>query len=189
MLANLRALFVSLVDIMLLRRGPEHLPASPSLLAALVVLNLVLTGLAYHALFLPLVPEAPANWPLQLISGALATLLWWRVAFQLARKSERFVQTMIAVVATNTLTVPAMPLAAALLPYLPSKTGAEPAPAPAMLVLLMALITLWVLAVLSRIVRSAFEWSWPVSIVFTVASSIGPAILLTIIFGDPQKAA
>jgi hypothetical protein len=94
---------------------------------------------------------------------------------------------MIAVFATNTLFIPAMPLAAALMPYLPPKPGAEPAPA--MLVLLMALIALWVLAVLSRIVRSAFEWSWAVSILFAVASSIAPAILLSIIFGDSQKVA
>jgi hypothetical protein len=189
MLANLRALFISLVDIMLLRRGPEHLPASPTLLAMLVVLNLLLTGLAYHTLFVPLVPDVPANWPLRLVAGALATLAWWRVAFQLARKVERFVQTMIAVFATNTLTIPAMPLVAALIPYMPATKNAEPAAAPAMLVLLMALIALWVMAVLSRIVRSAFEWSWAVSILFAVASSIGPAILLSIIFGEPQKVA
>jgi len=39
MLANLRALFGLLVDIVLLRRGPESLPASPSLLVIVIVLN------------------------------------------------------------------------------------------------------------------------------------------------------
>ena len=36
MLANLRALFGVVVDIVLLRRGPEHLPASPALLAVTI---------------------------------------------------------------------------------------------------------------------------------------------------------
>jgi hypothetical protein len=187
MLANLRALFACLVDIMLLRRGPENLPASTPLLALFVILYVALFGLAYHTLLVPVAPEVPPNWPLQLAAGAVLTLLWWRVAFHLAKKPERFVQTMIAVFATNTLFVPAMPLAAALWPYLHEKPGGEQPPG--MLVLLTALITTWVLAVLVRIVRSAFEWSWPASIFFAIASNIGPAILLAILFGEPPKAA
>ena len=39
MLANLRALFGCVVDIILLRRGPEALPAAQGLLVVLVALN------------------------------------------------------------------------------------------------------------------------------------------------------
>jgi hypothetical protein len=44
-----------------------------------------------------------------------------------------------------------------------------------------------VLAVLVKIVRSAFEWSWPACIFFALGSIIGPAILLSIVFGEPPK--
>jgi hypothetical protein len=186
MLVILRALFGQLVDIVLLRRGPEHLPASRALLTTVVVVNLVLYGVAYHNLIAPLMPEASSDWPLQMIAGSLITLAWFRVSFQLAHKTERFVQTMIAVFATNILLIPAMPLFAALLPYMQKPNGE---PAPATLVLLTLLIAGWVLAVLVHIVRSAFEWSWAGSIVFVFASSFGPAILLSILFGVAQKAA
>lgn len=189
MLANLRALFASLVDIMLLRRGPDSLPASAPLLALFVLLYLVLDAVAYHTLFVPLVPDVPSSWPLQLVVLQAATLAWWRVAFQLARKPERFVQTMIAVVATNALLIPAMPLLAALVPYLRPKPDTAADQAPATLLLLTALIYLWAFVVLVRIVRSAFEWSWPASVLFAIGSGVGPMIVLSILFGAPQKAA
>jgi hypothetical protein len=185
MLANLRALFGVFVDIMLLRRGPEHLPASPVLLGGVIVVNLALYSLAYGAFLAPLRNEPSTTWTMQIVVGALLTLLWFRIAFHFARKPERFVQTMIAVFATNTLAIPAVPLVAAMLPYA-QKQGGEPAPTS--LVLLTSLVGLWVLAVLVRIVRSAFEWSWAASIVFVVTSNLGVALLLGLLFGDPQKA-
>jgi hypothetical protein len=187
MLANLRALFGCLVDIILLRRGPEHLPASAPLLVVVVALNIVLYAIAYRMFLAPLRPEMSATWALQIIAGALITLAWFRVAFQIVKKNERFVQTMIAVFATNTMFIPAVPLVAALTPYLDPKPGSPPAPTA--LVLLTSFVGLWVLVVLSRIVRSAFEWSWVGAVFFVIAINLGAPILLGLIFGDLQKPA
>ena len=185
MLANLRALFGVFVDILLLRRGPEHLPASVPLLGSIVMVYVVLYGVTYRAFVIPQLPEPPENWPLQLGVGTLITLLWFRVALQLVRKSERYVQTMTAMFAVNTLFIGSVPLVAALMPYM-NRKSTEP---PVALMFLLTALVVWVIAVLSRIVRSAFEWSWPAAVLFVLASYFGGAILLSIIFGTPQKAA
>jgi len=186
MLANLRALFGVVVDIVLLRRGPENLPASPQLLAACVVLNVLLYGLAYYALVVPRLPGESSAWPLQILVGAIVSLAWFRVAFIVARKPERFVQTMIAVFAVNTLFIPAaVPLVAALIPYL-EKPGT---PAPALLAFAMAIVGIWLLVVTVRIVRAAFEWSWPGSVVFVLGGNFATVLFLGLLFGESSKAA
>jgi ABC-type phosphate/phosphonate transport system permease subunit len=188
MLANLRALFGVVVDIILLRRGPEQLPASPPLMAVVVAINCVVYGVAYHSQILPFLPEASSRWwLLDMALSTLLTLVWFRVAFNLVKKPERFVQTMIAVFATNTLFLPLeLALIGQLLPYLLQK---PPVAAPALLVLAMCIVAVWTLAVLVRIVRLAFEWSWVRSIVFLFAGNIAIAIFLSILFGSSQGAA
>jgi len=187
MLANLRALFGVVVDIILLRRGPEQLPASPLLMSVVVAVNCVVYGVAYHSQILPFLPEAQSRWPLDMALSTLLTLVWFRVAFKLVKKPERFVQTMIAVFATNTLFLPLeLALIGQLLPYILKK---PPEAAPALLVLAMCILAVWTLAVLVRIVRLAFEWSWVRSIVFLFAGNIAIAIFLSILFGSSQGAA
>jgi len=184
MLANLRALFGVFVDILLLRRGPEHLPASPALLGTLVVLNFVLSSVAEKLVLPSPKPEAPASWLVQIAVFAII-LLWFRVAFQLAHKPERYVQTMIAMFGVNILTLPTLPLFAALLPYAAQQPGGEPAPG--LLLLAAALVWVWLLAVLVRIVKSAFEWPWFGAVVFVVTSSFGILILLGLLFAGSPK--
>jgi len=185
MLANLRALFGVFVDIMLLKRGPENLPASRTLLTVLVVLNFVLYSIANSVLVPPPGPKAPDPWLLQL-AGIALLLAWFRVAFLLARKPERFVQTMIAVFGVNLLSLPALPLFAALVPYVEQKPGGEPAPA--VLQLLVVAVGFWLAAVLVRIVKVAFEWSWVAAILFMLGSSFGILLLIGLLFGEPPKA-
>ena len=184
MLANLRALFGVFVDILLLRRGPEHLPASPTLLGILVVLNFVLSSVAGKLILPSPKPDAAASWLIQ-IALFIITLLWFRVSFQLARKPERYVQTMIAMFGVNILTLPTMPLFAALLPYAEQKPGGETAPG--LLLLAAAVVWFWLLAVFVRIVKSAFEWPWIGAIVFLVSSGFGILIVLGLLFGESPK--
>jgi hypothetical protein len=127
MLAKLRALFGVFVDIMLLRRGPEHVPASPTVLVVLIALNLVLYPIGMELLLPARRPDAPAPWLLMAVIIALV-LAWYRVAFQLVGRPERFVQTMSALFAVNLMGLPAMPLIAAYLPYMTQQPGAEQAP-------------------------------------------------------------
>jgi hypothetical protein len=183
MLANLRALFGCLFDIILLRRGPESLPASPVLLVIAVALYVVLYAIGYHLFLRPIMPEASETSFVQIAAGSLLTLLWFRIAFQLARKPERFVQTMIATFAADTMAIPALPLLAAIMQY--TKPGDTAAPI--LLLLSAAVVGIWILAVLVHIVKSAFEWSWVQAALMVIGSNIGVAILLALIFGESPK--
>jgi hypothetical protein len=71
MLANLRALFGVIADIVLLRRGPENLPASLPLLVFTVALYAVVASFVASA-FAP--PEE--NWPVSIGTVIVVTLLW-----------------------------------------------------------------------------------------------------------------
>ena len=183
MLANLRALFGCMVDIILLRRGPEHLPASTLLLGIVVALEIILYSIGDRLFIRPVAPQFAAT-PFVQVAGALLTLLTFWIALRLAGKPERFVQTMIAIFATNTMAIPALPLLGALLQY-SGKPGS--AAAPLLLLLLCAVVGIWMIAVFVHIVKSAFEWSWLQAALMFIATHIGIAIVLGLIFGEAPK--
>jgi hypothetical protein len=181
MLVNLRALLVRLVDIVLLRSGPEQLPASPGLLTIMVAVNVAVSATVYS-----LLARAPLHWQLQLLVGTAVTLFWFRVAFSLVNKPERFLQTSTAIFGTNTLFVPALiPMVAELLPFLE-----KPDPAvspPAALSLMAALLGIWLLTVQVRIVRTAFEWHFIAAILFIFGMNFASALVYGMLFGVPTQ--
>jgi hypothetical protein len=184
MLANLRALFGVVVDIVFLRRGPENMPASNTLLGIVVVVYVALYSLAYSIYILPAAPATPNSWALQVVCAALIELAWFRIAFQLAGKPERFTQTAIAIFATSTLFIPALAMIGSLMPYMQKGATGQP---PALTSFLTAFIAIWMFVILVRIVRVAFEWSWPRAIIFVLAANFVPMIILSLVFGDSQK--
>ena len=180
MLANLRALFGVIVDIIFLRRGPEDLPASQTLLAVAVILNL-----AVIAITASLLGNASPGWQAQLALETAVALAWYYTAFNLAKKRERFLQTTTAVFLTITLFAPLfIPLMNSLSPYLEKK---EAAPLP--LVVLALALSAWVIAVQVRIVKSAFEWPVAGVIAFLFAQQVFTVVVLALIFGVSSKAA
>jgi hypothetical protein len=188
MLANLRALFGVVVDIVFLRRGPENMPASNSLLGIVVVVYVALYALAYQAFILPQLPNPPRAWALQIVCASLLELLWFRVGFQLAGKAERFTQTATAIFATSLLFIPSLAVIGSLMPYMEAgmKEGSTVQP-PALASFLSAFIMIWMIVILVRIVRSAFEWNWPRSIFFVIGANLVPIIILSLVFGESQK--
>ncbi|MEJ0085438.1 MAG: hypothetical protein WDO72_07145 [Pseudomonadota bacterium] len=184
MLANLRALFGVVVDIVFLRRGPENMPASNTLLGIVVVVYVALYTLAYQAFILPALPVTPRAWSVQIVANALLEVLWFRIGFQLAGKPERFVQTVTAIFATSMLFIPALAVIGSLLPYMKEGSTAQP---PALAGFLSAFIMIWMIVILVRIVSAAFEWTWPRAILFLIGANFVPVIILAIVFGDSQK--
>jgi hypothetical protein len=184
MLANLRALFGVVVDIVFLRRGPENMPASITLLGIVVVVYVALYSLAYSVFILPVAPETPDSWLVQIACGSLLQLAWFWVAFQLAGKPERFTQTATAIYATGMFFIPTLALLGTLMPFM--KKGATGQPPP-LIGLLTLLIAVWVFVIVVRIVRSAFEWAWFRTIIFVLAANLVPMIILGLVFGDSQK--
>ncbi len=181
MLVNLRAVLARVVDIILLRGGPESLPASSSLLAIVIAVNV-----AVSAAVTALMPTAPESWPLQLLVGTIVTLLWFQLAFTLANKPERFVQTATAIFGATTLFLPALiPMVTALLPYLDKPD--PPVDPPAALSILTALLAIWLLTVQVRIVRAAFEWPYVGAIIFIFGLNFASALVYGVLFGVPPE--
>jgi hypothetical protein len=182
MLANLRVLLERLVDIVLLRGGPESLPASPAMLAVTIALNVVVS-----AIVVALIPTAPAFSPLEVILSIVVPLLWFQISFALVKKPERFVQTMIAFFGINTLFQPLVaPMSAALLPYIAKQDPNMPPPAA--LSLLFLAISVWLLIVWVRIVHAAFEWPYFAAIVFVFAQIFATFVVYAAVFGvAPDK--
>jgi len=183
MLANLRALFGSVVDIILFRRGPENLPASQALLAIVVALSIV--GLVAMSA----VASLPAS--RALLGGLIGSgvmLLWFRAALALANKRERFLQAMTAMFGVNTLFLPLMvPLLGALAPYM-EKADANTPPPPALLLIFM-FVMVWGFVVEMRIVRAAFECPWLVAALLLIGEFFAANVVAMLFFGEPAKGA
>jgi uncharacterized membrane protein len=183
MLANLRALFGSVVDIILFRRGPENLPASQALLAVLVAVNIVGSVLMSAVSSLP-----TSNALLESILGTVLMLLWFRAALAIANKRERFLQTLSAIFGVNILFLPVLvPLLGALLPYL--EKGDANTPPPAALFLITLFVGLWAFVVEIRIVRAAFECPWIGAILLVVGELFAATFVATLLLGVPARAA
>jgi hypothetical protein len=181
MLVNLRALLVRLIDIILLRGGPEQLPASSGLLAVVVALSV-----AVSALISAILAKAPINWEAQLLLQTAVIFVWFKVAFTLAKKPERFLQTATAVFGVITLFAPAyIPIHAELQPFL---LNPDPKVPPPMGLMLLGLLTeLWLITVLARIVRAAFEWPVLGSVVFLLGMIFASALAYGMLFGVPPN--
>jgi hypothetical protein len=183
MLANLRALFGVVVDIVLLRRGPEHLPASPQLLGVVLAIYL-----AVYMVLTALVTHAPANWPLQLLVVTAIQALLLHAGLVAANKRERFTQTTTAYFAASTLFLPILvPLESMMRPFMSSPEAMREAPVT--LVVPGAVFGIWAILVQARVVRSAFEWRLFLAIIFIIAMNFVSALLLALLFGTPKPAA
>lgn len=182
MLVNLRALFAVVVDIVLLRRGPDDLPASPAPLAIVVVLFIAVSALTTGFL-----PGAPPNWPLQMLADLFVMMLWYFASLGLANKSERAIQTVMATIAVTTLFCPLLiPLSVQLQPYLADPEHVTPPPA--FVQIPAVILGIWLFVVLVRIVRSAFEWGWFPAILYVFAQNLASAYLLGMLFGASTPA-
>jgi len=179
MLANLRALFSVVVDIILLRRGPEQVPASSALLVVTVGIYMAISAMVVAS-----VSTKDANWPLELVIGAASMLVWYRVALHLAKKGERYPQTMTAMFGVSTIFAPLLfPMTNSLLVQVQAKQQ------PSQFITMLALfLVVWMLVVLVRIVSAAFELSWPAALLLVVGEWIFSVLLLVLILGGPAGA-
>jgi hypothetical protein len=180
MLANLRALLGVIVDIVLLRRGPDSLPASPALLASVVGVYSAVMGLVASSF-----ATAEQNWPVELGASIVMVLLWYRVALTLAGKRERFVQMMTALFCAHLLIRPlTVPLQSILLEEARAKT-----PSPSLgLALILLILVVWLFVVTVRIVRSTFEWPTAGAIILVLAQELTMITILVLLLSDSVPA-
>jgi hypothetical protein len=178
MLANLRALLGVIVDIVLLRRGPDSLPAAPVLLFVFITLYAVSGGLALASL-----PKPPALLPVHVLINIVVMLLSYHLAFIAAQRRERFVQTVSAVFAVGALFAPAMiPLGSTVM-----SQAQKPETASGALLILALGLAVWLFVIQIRIVRAALEWPIAGIVGFLIAQELLGALIFVLLFGDPAS--
>jgi hypothetical protein len=154
------------VQILLLRRGPQDLPASGLLLsvtvAAYVGVNSVISSVF---------PPAH-NWPALLLVDVGFTLLWTALLLRVAGRRERTLQTTTAVFGYQLV------LAPLLVPWQWLAQQFQGSPAwQGPLALIWTVVLVWVVAANARIIRSALEWSFTASAALVIAQTFADQLL------------
>ncbi len=148
----MKTLLAQLVDICLLRAGPQDLPFSPTLARNLIVASVVL-DLFYAALL-----DMPQ--PLLRIGLSLALLLGapW-LLLSLRERQARYVQTLTALAGSGLLfTAAFLPLALFAADMPPLKPDVAPAPGQLLFSWLTLFLVSWKLVINGHIYRHALDW-------------------------------
>jgi hypothetical protein len=151
-------LFRVFVDIALWRKGPQDLPPSMLLLAAVVALNCALT-----LLFGMLLPRPEGPFALRTAFEVALGLAWIWALLAIFGRAARFLQTATAIFGTSALLTP--PVLALIAVVLKLGQG-SPLAAPVLFALLGVLV--WYVLITAHILRSALELKLFVAIVLTL---------------------
>jgi hypothetical protein len=172
----MKSLLESIRDILLLRRGPQDLPFSSSLLGALILLALAI-GLAVSAQRVPIAVAAP-----QLGFEVLLLLALAWVPLAVAKRRERFIQTATAMVAVaiafNLLAVPVV-LGVGELPKDPRALSTVQV----LLGWLSLALLAWKLVVSGHILRQALDVPLRIGVLIAAALLAGEVVLNLALFG------
>ena len=159
------------VQIALLRRGPQDLPASP-LLLALTVGGFVAVGAAISSLLPP-----NAGWAPQLLVETLFTLAWYAALLQLVGRSERFLQTATAVFGLRLVLAPPIISSQWLMRRFMQDTTWQLPVAVGGLALVI-----WLIAANSQVVKAALDWSSAASVALVILQIVAGELLLLALF-------
>ncbi len=159
------------VQIALLRRGPQDLPAS--------MLLLVLTVIGYtvvNVVVSTLLPPASA-WNAQLLVDVLFTLAWYIGVLRLLGRPERTVQTVTAVFGLQAVVSPLLIASEWLMRRFGQDSDWQLPIAASGLVLVI-----WLIAALSHVVKAALEWSTAASVALVILQIAAAQLLLIAVF-------
>ncbi len=149
------------VRILVLRQGPQDLPASGLLLALTIA-----AYAAVNALLSGVFPTAQ-DWPLMLLVDVGFLLLWNALLLKLAGRPERTVQTTTAVFGYQLLLTPLLiPLQWLAQHFHGNQTWEAP------LVLVNLVLLVWLVAANARIVSAALEWSLAAGFALVVVQTV-----------------
>jgi hypothetical protein len=153
-------------QILLLRRGPQDLPASGLLLSLTVA-----AYLGVNCLVSSVFPPEP-QWPWLLLADVAFLLAWNALLLRFARRPERTLQTTTAVFGYQLLLAPPL----VLLLWLAQRLHGAPAwEAPLVAAGLVLLV--WLIAVNTRIISAALEWSIAASIAVVIVQTLADELL------------
>ena len=169
------AIFGIYADIARFRRGPEDLPASANLLLVTLVCYALL-----DALLLSIAPNLPGNHAVLIGIDIGVTLFWYWMLLRIARKPERYLQTVSAVFGFQLVLAPVLLATGwAFLKYQADPTWQLP------VALLRLVVEVWALVVLSRILRSATGWPMAGCVALSIAQELITLLLVSAIVPAP----
>jgi hypothetical protein len=163
-------------QITVLRKGPQDLPAS-SLLPVLTVL----AYLAVNALICSVLPN-DSHWQAALGIDALFTLLWYVGLLRVVGRPERTAQTVGAVFGLQTMLSPLILGAGWLF-----RRFAEDASWGVPVSCLWLLLTVWLIAANSHVVKAALEWSTSASVALVILQNLVSGLLLLALFPSAKS--
>jgi hypothetical protein len=160
------------IQIALLRRGPQDVPASPLLLALTVGVYFVVTFVVSSVL-----PPVDGPWVAHLLLDVGFTLAWYFVLLRLLGRSERILQTTTAVFGFQTVLSPVLVISGWLIRrFQQDSVWLFP-------VSLMGLgLLIWYIAVNGHVVKAALEWSIYAAVALVIAQTLLEQILVIAIF-------
>jgi len=163
------------VQIALLRRGPQDLPVSPSLLALTVVGYFAVTFIVSSAL-----PPFKGPWVEHLCVDVVFMFTWYAVLLRAVGRPERFLQTAMAVYGYQAVLAPLLATSV----WLTGRFAQDSAwQLPVTVMNLVILI--WFIAANSHIVKAALEWSMPPSVMLVILQTIAGNLLVLALFPIP----
>ena len=162
------------VQIALLRKGPQDLPASPTLLLA-TACGYFLVCCLVSAVLPPV-----SGWFGQLVVDVLFTFAWYALLLALLRRPERFLQTTTAVFGYEIVLSP-LQIGSVWLIRQFAENDAWRFP----IFLLGLAIIVWMLAVNARVLKAALEWPMPACVALAILEILaGQALLLFLLPGN-----
>lgn len=153
-------------QILLLRRGPQDLPAS-GLLLVLTVVAYVVVNCVFSYLFPP-----AREWPALLLIDVGFLLLWNALLLKAAGRPERTLQTTTAVFGYQLLLSPLL----VILQWLAQRLHGDPTWEGPMVAAGLVLLV-WVVAANSRIVSAALEWSITAGVALVIVQTLAEELL------------
>ena len=159
------------MQIALLRRGPQDLPAS-----ALLLWISVVAYFGINFLVSCLMPPME-GWPAALAVDVVFTLVWYFVLLRVTGRSERILQTTTAVFGFQAVLSPLLVISEWLMLRFAQDTTWQ---LPVALIWLMLVI--WVIAANSHVVKAALEWSSAASVFLVILQILAGQLVLFALF-------
>jgi hypothetical protein len=167
----MKELIQAFIQIALLRRGPQDLPASGLLLA--------LTMIAYFGVCFVVMSLMPPlqGWEEHPAIDILFWLIWYFVLLQLAGRSERILQTTTAVIGFQAVLAAPMVMSDWLmLRFARDETWQLP------VALMWLMLFIWMIAANSHVVKAAFEWSSFASVALVILQIFASQLVMIALF-------
>jgi hypothetical protein len=159
-------------QIALLRRGPQDVPGTTSVLA-LTVAGYVVVNFAVSLIL----PPSEGPWFARLAVEVVFMLAWYAVLLPLVGKPERFVQTASAVFGFHAVLAPLIVFTG----WLMRRHGQDPAWQFPLAVLALVLVV-WLVAANSYVVRAALEWPLLACVGLVLLQIVAAWLLIWIVF-------